>query len=270
MMWLTWRQHRAQVLGTVGLVLLVGMVMLALGRDAAAYLSWLPVVPLLAGIFWGAPLLARELETGTHRLAWTQSVPRSRWLLAKVGWLGLAVTVTGLTLGLMTTAWLAASGGDRFANSTYFGATGVAVGAWWLFSFLLGASAGGVVRRLLPAMVVTVAVFLVALFGIFQTRGDYAQPMRWTSDSALEGHVFVSGAGWLSPSGAEVDEPPVCADASDRTYLTCVQDAGYRSVMYYHPADRYWRFQWTETGILLLGAVLLAGPVVYRVLRRPV
>ena len=35
---------------------------------------WLTLLPALAGLFIGAPLLARELEHGTHRLAWTQSL----------------------------------------------------------------------------------------------------------------------------------------------------------------------------------------------------
>jgi hypothetical protein len=271
MMWLTWRQHRAQVLSTAGVLLVVGVLMLVQGDGAATLLGWLPVLPMLAGIFWGAPLLARELERGTHRLAWTQSVTRPRWLVAKLGWLGLAVTVAGLALGLMVTAWLTETGGDHFGDSAMFGATGIAAGAWWLFAFLLGASAGGLVRRLLPAMAVTIVVFVVVLFGIFQARDVYAEPQRWVSDSEWEaGDKLVTGGAWLTPSGAEVDEPDVCADADNRTYLTCVREAGYRSVTYYQPATQYWRFQWTETGILLLGAVLLAGPVVYRVLRRPV
>lgn len=270
MVWLTWRQHRVQMLATIGLLLVVGMVMLAQGDGAYSLLSWLPVVPVLAGLFWGAPLLARELERGTHRLAWTQSVTRPQWLVAKLGLLGLAVTVAGLVLGVMVSMWLTASGGDRFSDDTMFGATGVAGGAWWLFAFLLGASAGGLLRKLLPAMAVTIAVFMVVLYGMFQLRGSYAEPLRWVSDSAFPGKVLVTDGAWLSPSGTEVEVPPVCLDASDRVYLKCVQDAGYRSVMYYQPADRYWRFQWTETGLLLLGGVLLTGPVVYRVLRRPV
>jgi hypothetical protein len=252
-------------------LLVVGTLMLVQGEDAVTLLSWLPVLPVLAGIFWGAPLLARELERGTHRLAWTQSVTRPRWLVAKLGWLGLAVTVAGLALGLMVSAWLTETGGDRFSDSAMFGATGIAAGAWWLFAFLLGASAGGLLRRLLPAMAVTIAVFLLVLFGMFQARDVYAEPQRWVSDSEFFGDgALVTGGAWLAPSGAEVDEPPVCADADNRTYLDCVRKAGYTSVLYYQPATQYWRFQWTETGILLLGAVLLAGPVVYRVLRRPV
>ena len=46
--------------------------------------------PLLVGLFWGAPVLAREFERGTHRLAWTQSVPRRAWLVVKLGVLGRA------------------------------------------------------------------------------------------------------------------------------------------------------------------------------------
>ena len=63
------------------------------------------LAPALIGLFWGAPLIARELETGTYRLAWNQSVTRSRWTLAKLGIGGLAsVAVAGL-LSLMITWW---------------------------------------------------------------------------------------------------------------------------------------------------------------------
>ena len=62
----------------------------------------------------------------------------------------------------------------------------------------------------------------------------------------------------------------LCAAEGRDTYLPCVAESGYRNVLFYQPADRYWRFQWTETGILVLVSVLLVGPVVYRVARRPV
>lgn len=268
MVWLMWRQHRVQVLVTVGLLLALEAFLLARGSEAATVVSWLPIVPLLVGVFWGAPVLARELERGTHRLAWTQSVTRRRWLTAKLGGLGLVVTLAGLALGLMISAWAAASDGDVFGDAALFGGTGVAAGAWWLFAFVLGVSTGGLTRRLLPALAVTVAVFVVVLFGMFQARDEYAEPVRAVADASPG--VLVTGSAWLSPSGAEVADPPECADVGRRLYLDCVDQAGYRTVLYYQPADRYWRFQWTETGILLLGAVLLAGPVVYRVLRRPV
>jgi hypothetical protein len=78
------------------------------------------IAPALIGVFWGAPLLTRELETGTYRLAWTQSVSRSRWLVTKLAVVGLAaVTLAGL-LTLTITWWYRAldSGGERWRLMT--------------------------------------------------------------------------------------------------------------------------------------------------------
>ena len=62
-------------------------------------------VPAVLGVFLGAPLVARELETGTHRLAWTQSVSRTRWLAVKVAVIGLVgMAVTGL-VSVFVTWW---------------------------------------------------------------------------------------------------------------------------------------------------------------------
>jgi hypothetical protein len=291
MVWLTWRQHRAQVLVTAGFLVVVGVLLFvhALGTDGLPaealgarfesvyfYLGWLPVLPLLVGLFWGAPLLARELERGTHRLAWTQSVSRRRWLAGKLGLLGLAVTLAGLALGAMISAWLTEFDGvhnaDRFGDPALFGGTGVAAGAWWLFAFALGTAAGGLVRRTMPAFALTIVVFVLAMMASFQVREDYAAPVRAMADGPLPG-ALITGSGSVSPSGVEVPGDgvvPECASEGRDTYLSCVNEAGYESVLYYQPADRYWRFQWTETGLLVLVSVLLAGPVVYRVVRKPV
>ncbi len=290
MVWLTWRQHRAQILVTAGFLAVVGVVLLVHGLGSSGltdqalgahyerlyvYLSWLPVVPLAAGLFWGAPLLARELERGTHRLAWTQSVSRLRWLAVKLGVLGLAVTAAGLLLGVMVGAWLDTFDGawyaDRFDDTALFGATGVLGGVWWLFGFVLGTAAGGVLRRTLPAFAVTIAVFVLVMMGLFSARQDYAEPARIVvEDAGSLPQSFITDQTFLSPSGVDTDTVPECADVPGDEYTRCVHDAGYRTVLFYQPADRYWRFQFTETGILLLASVLLAGPVVYRVARRPV
>ena len=290
MLWLTWRQHRGQVLVTAGFLVAVGVVLLVHGLTSTglsddalgeryngmyAFLGWLPVVPLVAGMFWGAPVLARELERGTQRLAWTQSVSRRRWLAGKLGLLGLAVTVAGLLLGQAVGAWLTTYEGvgraDRFSDTAMFGATGVLGGAWWLFAFMLGAAAGGVLRRTLPALAVTIAVFVLAMVVVFDARPDYAQPVRTVLEHGGDMPTgFITGTAYLSSSGVEVDVPPECADEGRGTYLRCTAAAGYRDVLYYQPSDRYWRFQWTEAGLLALASALLAGPVVYRVTRRPV
>jgi hypothetical protein len=63
--------------------------------------------PAVIGIFWGAPLIARELETGTFRLAWTQSITRTRWLAVKLALTGLVAMAVTEALGLMYGWWAA-------------------------------------------------------------------------------------------------------------------------------------------------------------------
>jgi hypothetical protein len=63
------------------------------------------VIPGIVGIFWGAPLVARELESGTYRLAWTQSVTRTRWLAAKVAVAGTASIAASGLLSWLVTWW---------------------------------------------------------------------------------------------------------------------------------------------------------------------
>src|SRR5205807_3320118 len=120
------------------------------------------VVPLLVGLFWGAPLVARELEQGTHRLVWTQSVGRLRWLSAKLGFvLGATLLLAGAYAALATW-WLAplmTSTGDRFQPGI-FDEQGLVPGAYAFFAVALGVAAGAIVRRTLPAMAVTLVGFL--------------------------------------------------------------------------------------------------------------
>ncbi|MDP9221321.1 MAG: transporter [Actinomycetota bacterium] len=120
-------------------------------------------VPALIGIFWGAPLLAREFETGTYRLAWTQSVTRSRWLITKLAIGGLATaTVAGL-LTLTITWWYRAL--DTVSTNQYavFDRRDIAPIGYAAFAFAVGALAGAVIRRTLPAMATTLGVYVFAL-----------------------------------------------------------------------------------------------------------
>ncbi|MGD0592760.1 MAG: hypothetical protein ABSB54_03645 [Acidimicrobiales bacterium] len=125
---------------------------------------WLGVlvvaVPGILGVFWGAPLVARELETGSFRLAWTQSVSRKRWLAVKLGVVGLAALAVAGLLSLMATWW--SSPIDR-VNLNLFGVFDqrdiVPVG-YAAFAFVLGVAAGVVIRRTLPAMATTLAAFV--------------------------------------------------------------------------------------------------------------
>jgi hypothetical protein len=118
--------------------------------------------PALLGIFWGAPLLARELETGTYRLAWTQSVSRSRWLVTKIGvGAGMTVAVAGL-LTLTITWWYRAL--DHVGSNQYdlFERRDIAPIGYAAFAFAAGVLLGAVIRRVVPAMAATLAIFIGA------------------------------------------------------------------------------------------------------------
>lgn len=117
-------------------------------------------VPALLGIFWGAPLLTREFESGTFRLAWTQSVSRRRWVLTK---LGLGALVTLVISGLLTltiTWWYRAL--DPVSSNKYslFDRRDITPIAYALFAFAVGALIGAVVRRTVPAMATALAAFV--------------------------------------------------------------------------------------------------------------
>jgi hypothetical protein len=119
------------------------------------------ILPTLIGLFWGAPLLTRELEAGTHRLVWNQSITRIRWLAVKLAVTGLAA-VTAAGLGSLAVTWWSSPIDQTAANVPTMGpivyaARGVAPIAYAVFAFALGVTIGMLVRRTLPAMAITLA-----------------------------------------------------------------------------------------------------------------
>ncbi|MFD2353242.1 hypothetical protein ACFSTC_34035 [Nonomuraea ferruginea] len=245
--------------------------------------GWMPLVlPALIGAFWGAPLLGREYERGTHRLAWTQSVPVRRWLAVKLGVLGGAVVADGLLLSLMVSLWrpVFREGIDSgFGNIGVFNMTGVALAAWWLYAFAAGVFAGTLFRRTLPAMALVVAGVAATMFTLFALSDHYAPPDR----AVLSGTVVLGdpdarlvGATWVDPSGRAVDDPAACergldtgrSSAKAEAWQDCLFAEGYAYAVTYHPPERFWRFQWTEAGILVAASALLCALTARRVLRR--
>jgi hypothetical protein len=186
MTWLAWRQLRTQAVTVAAALAGVAVLLAVTGPRLAGltgdifsqltptdrFLYWAGVVvvgvaPALLGAFWGAPLVARELETGTHRLAWSQTVTRGRWLAAK---LGLAVLGAALAAGLLTLAvgWWAApldgvTGDQRGSlpvrlSPVPFAMRGVVPVAYAVFAVVLGTVAGMLLRRSVAAMAVTLAL----------------------------------------------------------------------------------------------------------------
>jgi hypothetical protein len=155
-------------------------------------------VPALIGAFVGPLVLARELETGTFRYAWTQAFGRWRWTLAKLVMLGVAVTaIAGAFSVLVSWYYQPYLAPGRLYSAVsplhhwLFDLRGAAFAAWTLTAFAMGALAGMLIRRVVPAIAATLAGYtsLAVVVGVF-LRANY-QPashfwrVQWIEGSGL-------------------------------------------------------------------------------------
>jgi hypothetical protein len=242
----------------------------------------LNVVPMLAGLFWGAPLIAREVEQGTHRLAWTQSVTRSRWLGVKVGMFVLATIVAAAILTVLFTWWshpfarISQSGGFSFSqiNPDVYDFSGTVLAAYTLYAFALGAAAGAVIRRTVPAMAATIAGFAALRVPMESVRGHLLAPLT----AVFPQHGTIPGAGrgdWVL-SSALIDKAghplAVSCGAGNGNPLggTPCTVAGHAigTRVVYQPLSRFWALQGIETGIVLAVVVMLLATAAWWTLRR--
>lgn len=264
-------------------------------------------LPALIGVFWGAPLVTRETETGTFRLAWNQSITRLRWLTVKLGLIGLAsMVLTGL-LSLMVTWWMhpiqqaSQLTGERQSESVFnrfdpriFSTHGLVPISYAAFAFVLGVTAGVLIRRTVPAMATTLAVFAgIQVAWPAWVRPHLVTPVHRliafdpaninTMSASPDGHLTVT-AGVNLPNAWVLGNQTVTAAGQPFTGPgphACVSPSGsfqqcqaglgrmhLQQLVTYQPASRYWLFQWYEGAIFLALALILAGFCFWWVSRR--
>jgi ABC-2 family transporter protein len=302
--WVIWRQHRNQafvavlaICGLVALLAITGVHMAATyhsalrtcaatgGCDSVAdglfngdgaiidLVNATAVVPLLIGLFWGAPLLAREFEFGTQRLMWTQSVTRRRWLASKtIALMAAAIVVSGVT-AVAVTWWSRTFDLSEHNRFDKFDIEGFVPVAYAIFAAALGLAAGIVIRRTLPAIITA----LVGFTGIRLIVAIYVRPHLMTAvsdDLAVTAPgTGLSGSNWiLSNHYNDAAGRPVSNDgilsampASCRQFigttraqiLSCVGDHGWYRTLTYQPANRFWTFQGIEAALFVALAIVL-------------
>jgi hypothetical protein len=329
MIWLTWRQFRVQALvagaALAALALALGLTgpnlahlysqtcgtssgctatFLSLVRASAVYpllyftsAAVMYLAPLVIGVFWGAPMVAREIEDGTFRLAWNQSVARARWLMVKLALTGgAAVAFAGLS-SLLVTWWASPidkAGGFPVGTSQLsrfqpeiFGARGIApIGAAAL-AFTLGVTAGTVIRRILPAMAVTLGLFAVAVVAMplwvsphLVAAEQYTRPitasiatMQMTGNGEINDPVTNMPGAWIlsdqviTKTGSVFVLPsvPACQTGTQQQCDAWLASQPLRQHVTYQPASRYWLFQWLETAIWLAISLALSTLCLWRI-----
>lgn len=224
-------------------------------------------LPFLGGLFIGAPLVARELESGTYRLAWGQSITPQRWLLHK---LALPMGTLAVCCGLA--AWLASwvlNGAGQATLGLYwysalgFAPTGPALAGYAALGIALGGAAGLLLRRTVSAMAVTLAG-LGAVLGLLQlVRSQLASPVTYLAEKQpqlAEDSWVLSSVRRASADGTTFPAS-LCQDVADDRFRGCLAENGatyYHAV--YHPLSHMRQIQFTEGAICLgLAALLVAA-----------
>jgi hypothetical protein len=309
---MTWRQHRLQLLAA-GLVLAALVTYLLLGawqrdsyasqlglssclsavphRDcgelAAAWFtrfggvpagfSLLAVLPLLAGVFFGAPLLAREAEAGTLQLAWTQSVTRRRWLTVKFAAFLAAIIAAAAIISASFSAWLSVY--DRISSAGYssvnrmappaFDLTGLLPMGAILFAFAAGTLAGVLIRRTVPAIAATIGGYLVVTLPLASIRYTaFFRPLSVTGSygttKPVQPGAYALQTTYSNASGQQVSFNALaqaCAhpagNGQSRILVSCLAAKGFHLSQAFQPASRYWPLQ-TVSAVILTGAAAAA------------
>jgi len=328
MIWVAWRQHRAQLAAGSLLLAVLLAFLLATGFGIAStfrssglarclaqpgadcgtladaftsrYNNLQFLVPLflalpaIIGLFWGAPLVAREIEQGTHRLAWTQGVSRLRWMNVKVAVVGGATAVGAGAVTWVLTWWsrplVAAS--DSRLNPGVFDLRGIVPVAYAVFAVALGVAIGCIVRRVVPAMAATIAAYVAVrvavvdwlrphfaaaktvTFSLLARKGPFAHgSLPFGHDTWVLSMKTLDRAGRFMGNGATLNinalaprcpglipQGPELPDPS--RVQACAQRLRLHVVARYQPGSRFWMFQGVETGIfvaLAAGLFVLAA-----------
>ncbi|MFD9380119.1 ABC transporter permease [Streptomyces sp. NPDC059999] len=302
--WLMFRRHRPALLTCLALIVLGGAWIVyergamldalhaagwpgkpadALGGNVAgnasetlnSFAGNLSFLTTVLAVFVGAPLLASDMENGTARLATTQSVTRGRWLLAKLGFALLLVTLTTAALGGLFAWWRGAV--DPFVPHDWlhdptFDTTLPVFVSFGLFSVVLGITIGALIRRTVPAMVLTFLIGYAATIALdivkdrLATPRRIAFPLEGARPAALDHAVLVDN--WVGTASGKLHGWGTCVP--EAVPEACRAKLGIvNSVWDYFGKDQMAGMQWAASGLLLALAGLLAALLLWRTRRGP-
>jgi hypothetical protein len=268
------------------------------GATATTIATLLHVVPALIGAFVGAPVMARELESGTFRYAWTLDIGRRRWTLAKLVPLAVAVAAAAAGFSLLISWYYQpffADANNFPLDPKLFDLRGTAFAAWTLAGFAIGALAGLLIRRVVPAIAATLAAYggLGLAAGLY-LRQHYMEPLLGRNLPSAPPSAWILGGWWTKggttvgqsalnqttralfeqimvatvPKNVNGDDIKFYKEAANSRILSDLIQHGYTQWTEYQPGSRFWPFQTIEGGWLLALSALLFAATVWLVGRR--
>lgn len=318
MVWVTWRQHRLALIGVAVLLCALAIYLWLAGRQmhhaysaatachpatssacvnaisdftstydhtATLVAALLQAVPALIGAFLGAPVLARELETGTFRYTWTQGFGRWRWTLAKLVSLAVVAAAAAGVFSLLFSWYyqpFIADGQSNGLAAINFDLRGVAFTSWTLVAFALGGLAGIVIRSVVPAIIAALAAYtgLAVVVSVF-LRQHYLTALTTSKQNVPSSALITITWGTKGGKVAFTGRPPLhllqqfclpsamgAGKPSSGALAQCLGQHGYTLWTSYQPASQFWPFQWIEGGWLVALSVLLIAVTVWLVRRR--
>ncbi|MFJ6572396.1 ABC transporter permease [Streptomyces sp. NPDC091292] len=244
------------------------------------------VLPALLAALVAGPVIARELDGGLHRLAWTQSVTPARWLTSRLAVFATAALALSTVLVLVyRLIWQppAADPDGYWSYGLYwhttgsYEATGPVLVALSLLGVSVGALAGVVTRRTIVALASGALAMAVVQFALVRIRfrlwphstaswltGQNGSPPAGKLPS---GPIWYGPGGWINGSGERLPFS-LCDNAGGtEAYVACRERNNVvGQYVDFHPASHHWPLQFVETGIIL-ALTAVAVLVTFRVLR---
>jgi hypothetical protein len=278
-------QH-PQSIGTSGSCGLLASLFLNQYGPFIPFAAALLLLPILFGVMVGAPLIAREYEQRTRLLLWMQSVTRTRWLMVTLAVvLGAGLLTSAILLALLNWWYQPFDQLIGQFNQIAFDFTGPVFLASSLMALTVGIAAGALTRRTVLAIFLTLALIAAIRIVVeFNLRPNYEPqivltwPLAQGNDPGSLGQDnppmtlgredWQIGSGFLDAQGNRTNGI-YCNELHPTSPLQCARDEGYRgNYLAYQPADRFWTFQWIETGIYLAISMLALGVTIWWVRKR--
>ncbi|WP_327387435.1 ABC transporter permease [Streptomyces sp. NBC_01207] len=228
-------------------------------------------LPLLVGAFVAGPMTARELESGTWRLALTQSTTPRAWLGSKV-LVAAVVSVLGSVAltGVYRLGWARVAGTYHlhWADRGAYEASGPVLAAYCLLGVALGVLVGQLVRRTLVAVALTgmltglVLLVLGALRWSLLPVQSGTGPLEGNPLQLVPASALIMDTGLLTSTGERLPEYA----CFERTHGQGVCPPDLDVIGWYaefHPVSHYWPTQLVESSLVLA----LAGVALFAAFR---